>query len=206
MKEFVLGQGPGHKFEMAIGRNDGDSTHVEWLSSGDNFKSVMLLAEGKAELVVKPDIYLHRLGLTAIIPPTMGEKTIADSRDIFTGYLDSDFKNWGLDVKGEVKPGTQVEVLELAKNGTFEQFFNSLGVALDRLVLTDEQIIWVVKNRPDLLVLDGSANFFLKKRGDEFFVANVYRDEGRLEVSARRLSDGSVWYAGYRRRIVVPQL
>ena len=53
MKEFVLGQGPGHKLETAIGRNDGDSTHVEWLSSGDNFKSVILLATGQAKIVLK---------------------------------------------------------------------------------------------------------------------------------------------------------
>jgi hypothetical protein len=53
MKEFILGQGPGHKLETAIGRNDGDATHVEWLSSGTNFNSVILLATGQAELVMK---------------------------------------------------------------------------------------------------------------------------------------------------------
>ena len=49
-----MSQGVGNKLELAIGRNDGDATYVEWLSSGNNFKSVILLASGQAELVLKP--------------------------------------------------------------------------------------------------------------------------------------------------------
>jgi hypothetical protein len=151
------------------------------------------------------DFFRH-LGLTATIPPTTGKKTISGAEEIFTGYLDPEFKGWGLDVLGEVKPETPVESLELAKDGTFNDFFTSLG-DLNKLVMTDEQIIWVVENCPDLLVQqDGKFNFFLKKKGDKFFVARVNRFEGRLKVFARRLSFGCVWYAECGLRVVVPQL
>lgn len=55
MSEFVLGQGPGHKLEMAIGRNGGSLEDVEWLSSGGNFAKVTLLRTGKVELAMKPE-------------------------------------------------------------------------------------------------------------------------------------------------------
>jgi hypothetical protein len=147
--------------------------------------------------------YFRSLGLTAVIPATTGKRTIAQAKGLFTGYLDPDFKNWGLDVAGEAKPETKVESLELAKDGTFKDFFTS---HLDKWVMTDEQIIWVVENRPDLLIQNGSANFFLMKKRNEFFVAYVYWDEGGLGAYVRRLSNDGVWNAGYRHRIVVPQL
>ena len=149
--------------------------------------------------------YFRRLGLSATIPATTGKRTLAGAKRVFTGYLDSDFTNWGLDVPGEAKPETKVESLELAKNGMFKDFFASLG-DLDKLVMTDDQIIWVVENRPDLLIMDGNANFFLKKVNGEFFVARVSWREGGLWVYAHRLSFDDVWDAGLRRRVVVPQL
>ena len=51
--EFVLTQGAGQKLEFAVNRNGGSTTDVDWLSAGENFKSVMLLANGEAELVLK---------------------------------------------------------------------------------------------------------------------------------------------------------
>lgn len=209
MKEFVLGQGPGHKLEMAISRNDGDATHIEWLSSGENFKSVMLLTEGKAELVLKKaEIipgYFRDLNLAAVIPATTGMASIADEEELFASYIDPDFKNWGLNVRGKARPETFVKSLELVRNGNFKELFSSLG-DLDKLVMTDDQIVWVKRNRPDLLVQNGNANLFLKKKGKEFFVAGVSRYSGGFMVDVRRLSDGIIWLAGFGHRVVVPQL
>jgi len=149
--------------------------------------------------------YFRRLGLSVTIPVTTGKRTIAGARKVFTGYIDSDFTNWGLDVPGEAKPETKVEALELTKDGTFKDFFTSLG-DLDKLVMTDDQIIWVVENRSDLLIMDGNANFFLKKVNGEFFVALVNRRGGGLRVEAWLLSSDYVWSAVYRLRVVVPQV
>ena len=48
--EFSLSQGAGHKLENAIIRAEGGTTEVEWLSAGDNFKRIILLASGEFEL------------------------------------------------------------------------------------------------------------------------------------------------------------
>lgn len=52
--KFTLSGGQSAKIEIAIGRNEGATTDVEWLCAGSNFKSVMSLARGEAELVLKP--------------------------------------------------------------------------------------------------------------------------------------------------------
>ena len=54
--EFVLTQGAGQKLEFAVNRNGGNTTDVEWLSTGNNFKLVGLLARGEAELIIKPKL------------------------------------------------------------------------------------------------------------------------------------------------------
>ena len=54
---FILSQGAGQKLEFAIDRNGGNTDDVDWLSAGENFKSVILLARGQAEikLIVQPE-------------------------------------------------------------------------------------------------------------------------------------------------------
>ena len=49
--EFTLGQGAGHKLEIAVQRNGGTSKDIEYLSTGENFCAVTLLRTGKAKLV-----------------------------------------------------------------------------------------------------------------------------------------------------------
>lgn len=50
---FTMSQGAGQKLEFAFQRNDGTTSDLDWLSTGDNLKSVSLLARGEAELVLK---------------------------------------------------------------------------------------------------------------------------------------------------------
>lgn len=49
--EFTLSQGAGQKLEFAVQRNGGTAEDIEFLSTGDNFRAVMLLRTGKAKLV-----------------------------------------------------------------------------------------------------------------------------------------------------------
>jgi hypothetical protein len=78
---------------------------------------------------------------------------------------------------------------------------------LNKLVMTQSQIIQFVQKHRKWLRTDGYATFFLFKVGDEFFVADVFfNDDGRLEVYVYRFSDDDVWRAEVRHRIVIPQL
>lgn len=133
------------------------------------------------------------------IPALKGTKTIAEASGIFTGWIDSDFKNWETDVKGKSTKSMTFQVNELTENMTFNQMFPDP----EKMCMTQEQILWYVENNKDKI--NDGYTFFLFKVGDEFFVAYVRVDDvGTLDASVYRFSDDYVWDADRRFRVVVP--
>ena len=136
---------------------------------------------------------------TITIPALKGERIIAEARDIFTGYIDSDFKDWDADEKGIESKEIKLDVFEPQKDFIFSDFFSEDNV------MTQEQIIYFVENNKDLL--SNFYTFFPFKSKGRFFVAGVYVfSADGLGVSVSRFSDDYVWVAGRRLRVVVPQL
>lgn len=137
--------------------------------------------------------------------------SLAYADQIFTGYLDNDFKNWKLDTTQPATLGVEAEVYEMhAKDGTFKEIFNSFKTDIKNLKWSSqEQIEKFCIENPSWLRTDGCATFFLFEEEvnnkKEFFVACVdFNDGGRLELAVSRLSRGNVWSASGRRRVVVP--
>ena len=129
-----------------------------------------------------------------IIRATSGEKTIASATDIFFWGIDPDFTNWGLDVLGQATLDTPVQVYEMTEDGNFKTIFGSLGRDLNKLCLTQEQIIAFVQDYKNWLRTEGDATFFLFKVGNEFFVARVHLSTGdKPHVNVRRFSSAYVW-------------
>ena len=141
-----------------------------------------------------------------VIGATDGMDTIAEAKSTFSGWIDRDFVGYGTNVSGRPTKSTKTQVFEMTKNGTFAQIFGGFGENLDRLCLTQSQIIRFVKGHEKWLRTDGYGTFFLFKENGEFFVAFVYRFVGVLEVFACRLSYDDVWGAEYRLRVVVPKI
>ena len=141
-----------------------------------------------------------------VIGETDGTGMIAGASNVFPGGIDSDFVNYGTNVKGKSTKKTKAQVFEMVKDGTFAQIFGGFGENLDRLCWEQDQIKLFVKDHAKWLHTDGYGTFFLFKVKGEFFVSSVDRSEGGLGVGARRLSRGHVWLAVGRHRIVVPQL
>ena len=138
---------------------------------------------------------------------TDGEETIAKAAETFPGWIDPDFKGYGTDVRSPATKKTKVSVHEMIKDGTFEKIFGGVSDDLDKLTLTQPQIINFVNKHHKWLRTEGYATFFLFKVGNEFFVARVrVSDDGRLGVGVLRFSHAHVWYAGHRHRFVLPQL
>ncbi len=134
--------------------------------------------------------------------PALLPKLIASANDVFPGWIDSDFTNYGLtsDSSSDEK---NIEIHNLTENGTFEQIFNSLNANLNSLVMTQAQVIEFAKT---LKNDDEYLYFFLFKEKDDFFVARVHVEGGELKARVYRFSDDGVWCAGRRFRVVVPQL
>jgi hypothetical protein len=138
---------------------------------------------------------------TIKIPALKGDKLIKDSK--LFGWIDPDFVSYGANKKGGKTKAQNLNVLEIVQNGTFKDIFNEPN----KMVLTQEQILYFIKNHKDKLRQNCYATFFLFKSGDDFFVADVYVDSyGELGVDVRRFEVSYVWYAVDRRRVVVPQL
>jgi hypothetical protein len=139
------------------------------------------------------------------IPALTPKDTITDS-ELF-GWVDSDFKNYGINDHDFKTQRTTFAVLEMDTDGTFENMFSSISYDLDSMVITPSQILHFVEKHKDMLRTGGWATFFLLKVGRDFFVARVGFDEvGRLRVNVFRFSYDYVWGAEYRYRFVVPQL
>ena len=137
---------------------------------------------------------------------SVSKDTIARSEEVFTGYIDSDFEKYGTDKKSPKTAETKVAVLEMDKDGTFKQIFDSISADTDSMSLTQAQIIEFCKTNKDDLRQGGYATFFLFKGDLDFFVAYVRVIVGELEVYVLRFSRDDVWSAEFRHRFVVPQL
>jgi len=164
-----------------------------------------LFAQDKPE---KSNAILSLLSIpeTLVLEVLDGKATIANAKSTFKSYLDSDFKNWKLNNKGNATEEIPIQVYEMAKNANYSQMFNSLSSDLDSLCLTQNQIIRFCEKYPSHLRQDGNATFFLFKENGEYFVAYVDVRSGGLRVGVRRFGGGGVWDAGGARRVVVPQL
>ncbi len=141
---------------------------------------------------------------TVTLAPTRGETTLAEATDVFTGYLDGDFRNWGTNVPGKDTPETAVDVHEMTRNGTFKQLFESHGDPC-KLVLHQGQIVEFCRNHRYSLRQEGCGTFFLFEVNGELFVARVCVYVGKLRASVECFAYDGVWGAGDRRRLVVQQ-
>ncbi len=144
---------------------------------------------------------------TILIGPTDGKSAIAEAKDVFTSYIDYHFLSYGSDIKSKPSGPTNIEVYELVRDGNFYQIFTGARSNLDSLCLEQSQIIEFARHQRKWLRTDGDATFFLYKVRGEYFVASVFFDGySRLRVSAHKLGFGHIWCAGFRHRVVVPQL
>lgn len=135
---------------------------------------------------------------TVQLRATTGKETIADS-NLFS-YIDSDFKNWGLNIPDKETKAMNLDIVELTKDATFGQMFKNP----EKQTMTQGQILEFVKNHKENLCQNWYT-FFLFKVGNKFFVAFVsLGDDGGLEVHVREFSYDYVWGGERRRRLVMP--
>lgn len=134
-----------------------------------------------------------------------GEKFITESDDVFS-YKEYDFAE--LVDKNEAVPTeeTRVVIFELRKGAKFNQMFASLPENdLDKLCLTQHQIISFVEDNKKEMDNDNGLTFFLFRDNDNYHVALVLIDvSDKASVSVSPLGNKNVWGADPRYRVVVP--
>lgn len=135
-----------------------------------------------------------------------GKAYISDAKKTFKSFIDSDFKNWGLNQSSPATAETLLDISEMVGDGTFVQIFTGITPDLEKLVMTQAQIIRFCEKHPTWLRQEGYATFFLTKVGGEYFVVYVGVDSDGLTANVPRLEHDHVWDGDDRPRIVSPQL
>ncbi|MFA6315138.1 MAG: hypothetical protein WC648_02105 [Candidatus Paceibacterota bacterium] len=206
--------GPSTKTALEQLRDDWEFSHEglqRALGKGNQLKSrlIPLLKAMIKEMATNIQGCVKRIldGEEIAIAKTSGKENLAHAKDVFTGWVDPDFVNYGCDVEGEPTAPTPVEVFEMVENGDFARIFGGFNVSLDQLRLSQHQIKAFARDHRDKLRTEGYGTFFLFKVGEEFFVAYVhFYGGGRLRVYVHRFSDVNVWGAERRHRVVLPKL
>jgi hypothetical protein len=157
-------------------------------------------------------------GQDPIIPACDGSRVISKAKEVFPGYIDSDFVNWNANGDGWATSEMPAPVFEMIKNGDFGQILgidignlanvNSADVKrLRQMVLTPHQIIEFVVNNRGWLRTDKYATFFPYESHGNFFVAVVlFPSVGQLKVLARRFEGRYEWAVESQHRFVLSQL
>ena len=135
-----------------------------------------------------------------------GKAFIGKADKTFKSFIDSDFKDWGLNRAGNITEETLLDIHEIVEDARFSQIFPSINSDLDKLVVTQNQIIRFCEKHPTLLRQEGYGTFFLIKENGEYFVVHVSVNAGGLYVGVYRLGYDVVWIGVCRHRVVFPQL
>jgi hypothetical protein len=167
------------------------------------------LVEGLLSVPAKASPSILQLisgGENLMIEAQDGKAYIAEAKNTFKGYIDGDFENWKLNKAGLATPETQIDVQEMTGDGKFVQIFTAITADLDKIVMSQNQIIRFCEKYPTWLRQEGYSTIFLIKENGEYFVVRVDVSPDGLGVSVSRLEFDDVLSGGYRRRVVSPQL
>lgn len=109
-----------------------------------------------------------------VIPVISGTHgVVTDTEIIFMSYLHPEFNSVKLDYPLTFTPETAVNRFQIIAEGNFYDYFNSFEVALDKLVLSSNQIIHYCEGQRQNIRNNHSTHLFLFMRKNEYFVACV---------------------------------
>lgn len=136
-----------------------------------------------------------------------GTQLIMNDQDVFKLGIDTLFKRCADNNKHSCPTlETVVQNYRLTSGANFLQIFKSLSSNLDKLCLSQHQIINFCSNYSNKLCQSKYATFFLFKGNYELLVARLGTFAGELGIRLYKLNDYSIWFAKDYRQIIVPQL
>jgi len=134
-----------------------------------------------------------------------GYQTISQAKDIFP-RVGSDIKYRHIDNEQIATIETVVNIYESKQSAaTFSQAFSSLNEDLNKLCLTQSQIVNFCRKKSQHLC-EGGPTFFLIKENNEFFVIDVYSFANGLKVGAESFDSKYALLDLSNYRIIVPEI
>jgi hypothetical protein len=157
-----------------------------------------------SEVITKPSI-TRLIESGVMIEKCDGKAYISDAKNIFKSYINLSFRDFFLNKKDQATEETLLDIHEIVESANCSQIFLSLNTDLDKLVMTQNQIIRFCEKYSTLLRKKGFATFFLVKENNEYFVVLVTMHPGGLRIGFIRFKCNRVWLGEYRHRLVIPQ-
>ena len=150
-------------------------------------------------------IMIEALDGKAYISKTYTSKgNVFSAKKTFKLHMERDFKNWGLNQPGSSTAETLLAVSEMISDGTFFQLFTGINSDLDKIVMTQSQVIRFCEKHSNWLCWEGYATLFLTKANDDYFVLFVYVNPHIMFVGAAPLEGNYVCCGKYPNRLVYP--
>lgn len=162
--------------------------------------------EAKNKTLKSKYLKLISAGEKIMVEASDGQTTIARSGNIFKSHIDFDFKARGLDKGGLATDETLFDVYGTISDATLRQMFTSLDHDLDRLVMTQSQVVRFCEKHFIWLCQGGHCTFFLIKENARYFVVRVNIGPRGLAVWVHPLRSGRIWLGQFPVRLVAPQL
>ena len=149
-------------------------------------------------------------GLQPIVIEALdGRATIAGSRRTFRSGIDERF-GWWIDKPGCPTPEASLDVFEIAENVKHLQAFQSVAFDLDKLVMSQHQIIRFCEQHPYWLRQEGYPTMFLIKESiaenkGSYFVVEVRIRQSGLNAELFTFEDNCECRGELLNRLVCPQ-
>jgi hypothetical protein len=122
---------------------------------------------------------------------------------IFTGWLDSDWENYGLNKPSPVRPDTKVRVDKLVADANEREMF---GTAPKGFFTPAQAAVFVRDRENKYLAPDNRATLIPVQVGDEFFVVVVSVPEGKPRAGVFEFDPNYAWSGSSGAYVVRPQL
>ncbi len=121
------------------------------------------------------------------IGPTTGKITFYEIGDkMFPAYCDC--IGWGLNIPDKAKPECLIDTDELQTYGRFIDIFGDDLAKLEQISLTQEQIINVIKARPDIILKEHHVGTsFLVKKSEGYYVVSIFSFNAGLGAFVAKL-------------------
>ncbi len=158
----------------------------------------------------KPTILkLISAGEKIMIEPSDGKELISEAKNTFKYVIYTDFTDSKLNEIGVATPETLFDVYEMvyemARYATCKQMFIELNSDLDKLVMTQAQIIRFCEKHQIWLRRGAYSTLFLTKAKNEYFVIRLFMVINDLNVTVYNFEHDAFWRAIHHHRVVVPQ-
>ena len=144
-----------------------------------------------------------------VIEALDGQLCIPIAKKIFGGFISDKFGIFGLNNFRPATKETSVEISQVIKKSTTAEVFNSITPELDKLVLTQHQVIRFCEKYPDWYNNENSHILFLTKNSrtdiDEYFVISVSWSCDALQSSVWSLNYGNINFPEFRVLVAYPQ-